>query len=238
MDIKFLYITDILIFLIDFSILAIILSSFFKCKFKCNWTPKNSAPNSISMDERKFIHDYNNILLCIEGLLKEDKISECKEYIAKINMNTKSFRNHISTGNSIIDILINDKYQDAADHNIMMILKLCNLSNIPIDNYDMINILSNLLDNSIEACKKLESKPKQLFLKIKNTDDEFTITISNPIEEEISHDNNIISSTKNPDKFMHGIGMHSIKDAANKYNAKILISTKNQYFYYIINIKK
>lgn len=234
MDIKFLLLLDFLISVIDISIISLILW----CLFKNKIISKNNSNNSISLEERKFIHDYNNTLLCIEGLLKQNKINECKEYIGKIYINTKSVRDHISTGNSIIDILINDKYQEAVNHNIIMVLKLCKLSIIPIDSYDAVCILSNLLDNAIEACEKLEKSPKQIFLKISNSDDNFTITVSNPIEKEISHNNNVISSTKNPDIFHHGIGMHSIRDAANKYNAKILISTKDSFFYYIIQIKK
>lgn len=197
-----------------------------------------SANTSLNIEERKFIHDYNNTLLCIEGLLNNGKIEECKEYIAKINTSTRSFKSHIHTGNSFIDILINDKYQDAVKNDIAMITKLSDLSDIPLSNFDIVNILSNLLDNSIEACKKLKYKDKKIFIKIKNTVDDFTLTISNPIEEEIFVENFILKSSKQSDGLPHGIGMTTIRDTAKKYNAKILIRSENGFFYYIINIKK
>ncbi len=183
------------------------------------------------------MHDYSNTIICINGLLNENKITECKKYLSEISVNYKNSNYFIKTGNSLIDVLINNKYQIAVKKKIVMTLSLSNLSNINVKNSDLIVILSNLLDNAINASNKLKKEDKIINLSIKNNKDNLIITVINEIENKIIIKDNLIETTKN-NKSNHGIGLINVRDCVKKYNGNIIINASNNKFTYLIKIPK
>lgn len=184
--------------------------------------------------KRKIMHDYTNTMLCVNGLLKENKINECQNYLERISAKYKEVNSIVITGKSIIDILIDNKYELATSKGIVMVLKLCNLKDVPISDDDLIVILSNLLDNAITAVDELTNSEKIIYVTIKN-EDKFIISIINPIERETKVVDNLIKTTKKKSS-EHGIGLKNIKDCVNRYNGRIEIDTKKNKFTYLIVI--
>ncbi len=184
--------------------------------------------------QKKIMHDYTNTILCIRGLIHEKKEEELKEYIDNISTDFLLASNYVSTGNSLIDVLINNKYEIALSKDIALILKLDKLNDVKIKNEEMIVILSNLLDNAIEHCEELRIKRKEIFLSIKNHNS-LQIIIRNPIEKEINVENDLIKTTKKGDN--HGIGLTNVKDVVKAYDGEIYIDVDDGYFTYFIEIE-
>ena len=72
----------------------------------------------------------------------------------------------INTNNSVINVIMNTKYYEAKKAGASFICKINNLSGITMKETDIILLLSNLLNNAIEACEQCE-KPiiKMKFVK-------------------------------------------------------------------------
>ncbi len=188
------------------------------------------------MDRRKLFHDYNNTLIILSDLLNRDEVDECKTYLEKISGHNKKIRSIIKTGNNLMDTLINVKYNQALNRDINLILKLCDLKDICISNEDLFAILSNLLDNAIEATEGLIIKDREIYLSISNKE-KFIIKIINPIEKNIDISENLIKTTK-INKEIHGMGMLIIKETVEQNNGDIIINTDNGKFTYYISIPK
>lgn len=91
---------------------------------------------------------------------------------------------------------------------------------------------SNILDNAIEACKKIEDNR---YINIRGTivKSYYIIKCENSKNNEIKIKNKKILTNKK-DKFLHGIGLTSMKSSLNKYNGDLkFIDEENKF---IINI--
>ncbi len=185
------------------------------------------------LETRKILHDYSNNLLCIKGLLDDYKINELGEFVSKLFNEYELTGAYISTGNSLIDVLINAKYEQAYKKDVSLVLKLDDLSVPSIENKDLLSLLANLLDNAIEACEILEEKNKEVFLSIRQ-DKKLTIIVRNPIEKELVIMDNLIKSTKKGDN--HGLGLLNVKSIVEKYGGEIFMDVENYYFTYFIEI--
>lgn len=69
-------------------------------------------------------------------------------------------RNAIDTNNVIVNTILNEKYNEMMDKGIIFVFRINDLSSIKIEDEDLVVILSNLLDNAIEACQKCEGKER------------------------------------------------------------------------------
>ncbi len=183
--------------------------------------------------QRKLMHDYNNNLIIINGLLEDNKIDELKEFISGISVEYKLSKSYVRTANPLLDVLINNKYEKALENDITMVLKLDKLDFLDIKNEDLIILLSNLIDNAIEHCLTLEMKNKKIFISIKKGD-KLQIIIRNPIEKYINVDDNIVKTTKKSSN--HGIGMTNIKEIIKRYNGYGSIMVDDGNFTYLIEI--
>lgn len=87
-------------------------------------------------------------------------------------------------------------------------------------------LLSNLVDNAIEACEKVEPERRYINLIIKVVEENMFIHIEN---SKISAPVDINVSTKdNPDS--HGIGVSRVKEIFDKYDGKVKFEQEEDRF--------
>ena len=90
-------------------------------------------------------------------------------------------------------------------------------------------MFGNILDNAIEANRKLNNEARVIHLSIKKVHNFIVIQEYNGYDGNIVTENGIIKSTKN-DKTWHGYGLKSIQYIVEKYHGELKIETKNQTF--------
>ncbi len=88
----------------------------------------------------------------------------------------------IKTNHVIIDAILNSKYREMLDKNIVFIFKINDLSGINVSDEDIVVILSNLLNNAIEACEKCPDK-RVIKMKLVREKDNFIISVKNTYDE-------------------------------------------------------
>lgn len=184
--------------------------------------------------QRKKFHDYKNQLICIQGMLANGKIEETVEYITNLTGNLVKDMDVVHTNNAVVDAVINQKYRFAQMKDITLIMMVSDLSDLAVSEEDLVTVLSNILDNAIEACDNLIEN-KILKLKITTENQQLLISAQNPIIEPIQIVNNKIVTTK-ADKKEHGIGLLNIFSVVEKYNGTYAIKCKNGWFYLTVLI--
>ena len=101
-------------------------------------------------------------------------------------------------------------------------------ADIKVNTEDICICLGNLLDNAIEACKKLKEERK-IALKIRVDRKNLIIIISNPYEEaRILEENNYLTTKR--EKERHGFGLNIVKKIADRYDGEVLIEDTGQEF--------
>lgn len=188
---------------------------------------------SYNLQKRK-VHEFKNHLDCIQGLLQENKEREALAYISKINNLTEQHMNYFNTLNPVADVVINQKYQQAQANGITMVTVLDELNEIPMKDKDLVVLLSNLLNNAIEACQNLEIEKRMIKFKFKQDREQIIISVRNPINEPITLIDNRVNTTKT-NKKEHGIGFYNIEEVIDKYHGDgTCSSTQDEFSYTII----
>ena len=99
----------------------------------------------------------------------------------------------------------------------------------------MVIILSNLLNNAIEACGTCEDK-KVIKFKFVKEDDLIIVVVKNTFNYDIIYENGEIQCTKTSDVDEHGIGIKNVIKIIEKYGGSYVIEDKNKEFYFSIII--
>lgn len=181
----------------------------------------------LSMILSKFRHDLKNHILCMRIMLKNNKYKELDEYFSQLSTDISKTMINFKTGNDVIDAVLSSKVALANYYKIPINVEVSDYIGIEIKDFEMCAILSNLLDNAIEASNKITEC--EIKVKISSLPNCIVIIISNKIKENILITNPKLDTTKK-DKLNHGIGLSIVDDIIKKYNGTISFYIDNGYF--------
>lgn len=176
--------------------------------------------------QRHKVHDFRAHLNTLQGLLENQEYDAAEQYLNSVTQEQTDRLFLVNSHHAILDALFNTKATEAIQKGIEIDFELNDLSTLPFDVSDMVVLFSNLLDNAIEACEKINSNRvirvsavlKQSFLfSIRNT--------TLPVEIK----NDTIKTTK-PNAHLHGFGLSNIKLILNKYHADFVMDYEDGWF--------
>ena len=187
---------------------------------------KKFGEKTILGDEelRRFRHDYRNHMIVVNAYLESGKTAEAREYLNTINSGINGVINKIKTGNFVSDAILNSKAVTAAKIDA----KIEFSGRVPsegISSEDLCTVLSNLIDNAIEACEKV-SGTKKIEIESGEANGFMILSVSNPT---VNGANPKFRTTKK-DKLNHGIGLKNVERAIKKYNGTLDLSKNGELF--------
>ena len=181
---------------------------------------------------RRFRHDYTNHLQSILSLIKMKEYTDAKEYIEKMQKYTyKSAAIMFYSGNKLADAILADKSSSLDEH---CRIEYSGIMPTAIDNVDLCVILSNSLDNAIEACREVYS-PCTISVFAGLQQGYFFMSIKNPTAR--SDNFYDIPPTTKAEKEQHGLGLYNIECAVKKYNGQMKIKCEDGVFELMITMK-
>lgn len=180
--------------------------------------------------KKRMVHDYNNQIHCIQGLLRQNKYREAEEYADKLTEILIDGREVIDVNNTVLNVVLNQKYRLAKSKDIALYFQVNDLSGLWMKEQDVVILLSNLLDNAIEACEKLDCN-KVIRLKLVKEKQQMVLSVQNPVAVPVEIKNNDIQTGKG-DKKNHGIGLKNIQMVLDKYGGIGRIRCDKGWFYY------
>lgn len=157
--------------------------------------------------QRTASHEYAHQLAAIADLLGQGEYEAAKSYVRQLQgiQTTRVFS--INSHHPIIDAVLNQKYQTAKEKGIEMQVRVSDLEKLDLPTNAVVVLLSNLLDNAIEGCQRVEGEKcihfsflleEEVFLSVENT--------SLPVEIREGR----IATSKTPASD-HGFGLVSIR---------------------------
>ena len=184
--------------------------------------------------QRQRTHEYKNQIVCMDMLMKKKDYSKLEDYIGNISDGLDAQLDMVDTNNDVVNAILNAKYYEAIKNDVLFVLKINDLSDIKVSDEDIVTILSNLLDNAIEAAKQCDVGKRTVKIKLLSEDDVLTIAVSNTYKTEpMLTEDGYIRTTKN-NKEEHGWGIRNIVATLEKYNAEYIIDYKNGEFIFSI----
>ena len=177
-------------------------------------------------------HDYINNLNVMLMLAREGKVDEEIRYIEEQLGRELQSVDVIDTGNTLINAVLNIKYLEAKEKGIIIPFIADNLTGLKISDSDLVTILTNILDNAIEAVQKCDEK--RIVFKIIKDSDLLIIDSTNPYAGQLPDEESFIT-TKN-DKKNHGFGLLNVKNTVKANNGNCFIDTEGGIFHISIAI--
>lgn len=176
-------------------------------------------------ETRKLRHDFKNHIICTLSLIKNNKIQEGIKYIESINNIVVLDSILIKSGNDIVDAILNQKIILAEEYNINIDVKANIPKEIKIKSIDLLSVLSNAIDNAIEASREINNEDKKrIEVKINPYKDYLLISVSNVAKTSPISTMRKFQSTKK-DKKNHGLGVKIINNIVERYDGCV------EYFY-------
>ena len=177
--------------------------------------------------QRQRTHEYKNQIVCMDMLMKKKDYSKLEDYIGNISDGLDAQLDMVDTNNDVVNAIFNAKYYEAIKNDVLVVLKINDLSDIKISDNDIVTILSNLLDNAIEAAKQCNIGKRIVKIKMLYEDAVLSIAVSNSYKAEpVLTEDGYIRTTKK-DREEHGWGMRNVVATLEKYNAEYIIDYKN-----------
>ncbi|GFI32697.1 sensor histidine kinase DpiB [Lachnospiraceae bacterium] len=186
-------------------------------------------------NQKRKTHEYKNQISCIESLLDKKQYAKLVEYVKKINGSLNSEPDAINTNNVIVNAILNTKYQEADAKGIVFVFRVNDLSGLKIKDEDVVTVLSNLLNNAIEACETCEDK-RIIKFKFVKEENKIIIAVKNTFNYDIVYENGEIKSTKTSNVDEHGVGIKNVLKIIEKYDGAYVIEDKNKEFFFSIII--
>ena len=168
---------------------------------------------------KKQAHDFAHHLAAIRRMDKPLADS----YIDELLGTKKSSEKSISSGDPYIDAVINGKMAALTDKDIEFSFQVMVPTKLPFPASDICSIVSNQLDNAIEACEKIpETAARWIEYTVDRNSSFITLICKNSILSNSIDSKSSLSTTK-PLSSSHGYGLRNIQTCAEK-NHGILIN--------------
>ncbi|WP_300382242.1 GHKL domain-containing protein [Clostridium sp.] len=202
----------------------------------------NPLLNDIIDNIRANEHEYKNHLNIIYSIIQVSKdINEVKErskrYIGQLE-NASILNSVIRIENTIVKAIIYNKLIECEQFGIKLRYSIIGeLDNLTLDDAELTIILSNLLNNAIEATKEIEYKVIEL--NIINEEGFFEIEIKNNVDDFLFKEQNLQGffkrgiSTKGKGR---GYGLYNVKKIVKKYKGEIFNKLENGILTIIVSI--
>ncbi len=182
---------------------------------------KLSVDNSEML--RKEMHDLKHYLIALKNETSPEKKQEYLEELEQEIAIQESFQN---TGNQVLDVILTNKSLQCRKKNITFKVMTDGdvLSFMHVK--DICALFGNLLDNAIEATQQNASPDNRLVtLSVKQKNNFVVIECVNCCEHRVLIPEKAgLPKTTKEDKQIHGYGLKSIRQIAEKYNGSMTFS--------------
>jgi sensor histidine kinase regulating citrate/malate metabolism len=181
-------------------------------------------------------HDFKNHLNTIYGLIQISDEKNLKEevyqYMNSINTSLENIDNVLQIDNKVVTAIIYNKINEAAKSRIEFSYAIdSNSRKLPFKDYELSEVLNNLLDNAFEAVINPDKGFKKVFLNIGYLEDSCALEIGNTGKRiELNNISKIFDmgyTTKKGDE--HGYGLYNVKKIVESYGGRIQLSFENNY---------
>ncbi|QOR35279.1 GHKL domain-containing protein [Clostridium sp. 'deep sea'] len=178
---------------------------------------------NIVEDMRSRQHEYKNHLNVIYGIAEitneKNVKQELRSYIESVNYSFEDV-NIVRSSNNILNAIIYSKVVDAEKHHIDFTYRIGDVDELPIEDFELTEILANLLNNAFEAIVKSETTKRIVRLELCKTEEPnmFIMVVKN---------NGTALKMKEIDKlFKRGFSTKNRGSGYGLYNVKQIIDDK------------
>lgn len=169
-------------------------------------------------------HDLKRYLVTYRQLLQDGKYEVIEADIDKILGKRLNTNHCVYTENTILNAVICEKMEQCSIKTIKIEVQVN--ADKDMDSIEYGVVLSNLLDNAIEAEEQEKEENRYICLNIGVEQNMIHLVVSNYISESVLQNNALLETSKK-NKQLHGIGLRGAKEFVNNKEGEIEIFEEN-----------
>jgi len=198
-----------------------------------NLAEKNNAQYRYAVSEelnqklRIYKHDFMNHLQVVQALIELDYKDRAIDYIRKLATEGSTAKCKCDVGIPEIESTIHSNLMSIKDRQFDVDLSCINLSeNFKYDTYDIVNIISNLLRNAVQAITEVEEDNKKISLNIYKDSTHYYFDVKNthPLIDQDLRDKVFEKGYSTKNEAGRGLGLFITKRIVHKYNGEISLN--------------
>ena len=161
-------------------------------------------------------HDIKHHLLILREYGQERKWDMLMSYLNELSDDILVQKKAMWTQVGILDTLLEQKKAKAESKGIAFRIQADRIVGLPFSDLEICTLFSNLLDNAIEACEKIEGNRRWIEIQITRKSGMLYLTISNSIKDRPSEQEGKLITNKQNHQ-LHGYGIKSVQKIVRKY---------------------
>ena len=173
-------------------------------------------------------HDMKNHLSLIGWYLQRQEYGKAQQYLSELGGELEAGKEYVRTGNVELDSILNYKLEygeKKAGSDIKVSVEVPDKLLMPA--FDLNVLLSNLLDNAIEAVQKADDR--LIDLKIRFSREILYVSVYNTFDGKLREREGKLFSTKKA-AGEHVIGLENVKGIVEKYNGTMKVGYEGEFF--------
>lgn len=184
---------------------------------------------------RKINHDVKNQFMMLQLLMKEKKYDELEKYVnSYLSTMGGGITNLSHSGNKMLDDILNIAFAKCDKNNIKLSMNAIVPKHLNIDPVDLCSLITNLVDNAINAIKSTHKK--EIILDVEFINSSLLIKVKNYTNQNFNKSELKGLLRNNSDDNYHGWGLKIVNSIVEKYKGSIELECKNNMFTAIVLI--
>ncbi|MBQ4282621.1 MAG: GHKL domain-containing protein [Lachnospira sp.] len=173
-----------------------------------------------NLEIRRFRHDYKNHMRNIRYYIEQEKYGDLEAYMDDIGIVLDGKLDVIDVGNEFVSAILSDYVNKGKEMGIDISVHGVVPEFAKVTDIDWSIILSNALNNAIEAVEDVVEAPRYVAVSFAEFKNKLQIGIENPAKDLPDIIDGKIKTTKD-DVISHGLGISNIKKSIEKYKGNI-----------------
>ena len=188
-------------------------------------------------ETRRQRHEMQHHLTLLDEMLSEKENTRAAEYIRALLAKSEALPSGKYCDNMIINAIAGHYLNLAKAEEIPVKAEIRAGQNLPVKDEDLCILLTNLLENALEACRKMTPESeRRLALHLSANDDHILIDCENSTDEEVKVLSDGTIPTSKSDSVNHGYGVSSVRRIVEKYCGELEMTCENGRFRTVITM--
>ncbi len=178
---------------------------------------------SLYLEMRRIRHDMKNHLSAIAGMIDACDREGAARYIRELLDDgiAGSSKEVSRSGNIVVDALVNHKFKLCRREGIPLEATVFLPVSLPFQSGHLAILFGNLLENAMEACRKVEAQKRYVRLDASYAKGVLFLTVVNPYNGESRRNREGKFLTLKGDTVHHGFGLASVEQAVADYHGQV-----------------
>lgn len=181
-------------------------------------------------ETRRSRHDMRHHFLVLRDFAKNKDLEGLKEYLDKASAYSSLQPMAVYCDNTVVNALLCYYKEQAEKDQVKVTMQVSLFDRIPVTDTELCIILGNLLENAVEACRRMRSQERFIDLELSMVSSALLVVlIKNSFEGAVRRaQDGTFFSTKEKDR--KGIGLSSVLNITEKYNGVSRLGYEDQVF--------